>query len=144
MRLPVLALLLCCGSLAGCGGVFHMSRSLSAKRAIERARTANAQDRAPYHLALAEAYLAQAKLEMTGAHGQEALAYDDLALDHALKAETLARGGKLEPAEGEPSPNPSASASPTPVSPAAPAGKPAKGTKAPAKQQKNSSDDEDL
>jgi hypothetical protein len=135
MRLPVLALLCCCGLVAGCGGVFHMSRSLSAKRAIERARTANAQDKAPYHLALAEAYLAQAEIEMTGARGQEALAYDDLALDHALKAETLARGGKLDPTEVEAS---------EPAAPAdsAPSGKPAKGAKAPSK--KTSSDDEDL
>ncbi len=139
MRPSVLALLLCCGPLAGCGGVIHMSRSLSAKRAVERARTANAQDKAPYHLALAEAYLAQAEVEMTGAHGQEALAYDDLALDHALKAETLARGGKLEPAEADAAPAAPASATP---SGAAPAGKPAKGAKAPAK--KSSSDDEEL
>jgi hypothetical protein len=139
MRPTVLALVLCCGSLAGCGGVFHMSRSLSAKRAVERARTANAQDKAPYHLALAEAYLAQAEIEMTGAHGQEALAYDDLALDHALKAETLARGGKLEPAAGEAE----GAAPPAEPESAAKPAKPAKGTKAPAKK-KTSSEDEDL
>jgi hypothetical protein len=118
-----------------------MSRSLSAKRAVERARTANAQDKAPYHLALAEAYLAQAEIEMTGAHGQEALAYDDLALDHALKAETLARGGKLEPAAAEAEPEATPAAIPAAAPPAAP--KAAKGTKAPAKK-KTSSEDEDL
>jgi hypothetical protein len=138
MRLPLLAILCCCGLAVGCGGVFHVSRSLSAKRAVERARTANAHDKAPYHLALAEAYLAQAEVEMTGAHGQEALAYDDLALDHALKAEALARGERLPSAEAE------ANASPVSSGPksAAPAAAPSKAPKAPAK--KSSSDEEDL
>jgi cell division septation protein DedD len=127
MRPPLLALLLCCSyAIAGCGGVLHLSKSLSAKRAVERARAANAQDRAPYHLALAEAYLAQAEVEMAGAHGQEAVAYDDLALDHALKAETLARGGKLEATDAGPSP----------------ASTPGSGPAAPKK--KSSSDQEDL
>lgn len=130
MRLPVLALL-CCGLVAGCGSVLHISKGLGAKRAVERARAANAQEKAPYHLALAEAYLAQAEIEATGAHAQEALAYDELARDHALKAEALARGEKLPEPEA-----PSA---------AAEAPKPAKATK-PAKPapKKTSSDDEDL
>jgi hypothetical protein len=127
MRLPVLALL-CCGLVAGCGSVLHISKGLSAKRAVERARAANAQERAPYHLALAEAYLAQAEIEATGAHGQEALAYDELALDHALMADALARGEKL----------PEATAA-APAEPAKKGATPAKpGTK------KTSSDDEDL
>ncbi len=99
MRLPVLALL-CCALVAGCGSVLHISKGLGAKRAIEVARAANAQEKAPYHLALAEAYLAQAEIEATGAHAQEALAYDELALDNALKAAALARGEKLPEARG--------------------------------------------
>ena len=127
MRLHVLALL-CCGLVAGCGSVLHVSKGLSAHRAVERARAANAQEKAPYHLALAEAYLAHAEIEATGAHAQEALAYDELALDHALKAEALARGEKLPEA-----------AAPAREEPAKKATKPAK----PAPK-KTSSDDEDL
>jgi len=132
MRLPVLALLCCCGLVAGCGGVLHLSKSLGAKSAVERARAANAQEKAPYHLALAEAYLAQAEIEATGAHGQEALAYDELALDHALKAEALARGERLPEANA-------------PAAPAAAQTAPMKATK-PAKPapKKTSSDDEEL
>jgi hypothetical protein len=127
MRLPVLALL-CCGLVAGCGSVLHISKGLGAKRAVERARAANAQERAPYHLALAESYVAQAEIEATGAHAQEALAYDELALDHALKAEALARGEKL------------------PEAPAPPAAEPAKKATKPTKSapKRTSSDDEDL
>lgn len=94
MRLTVVALM-ACGLVAGCGGVLHISKGLSAHRAVERARAANASEKAPYHLALAEQYLAQAEVEAMAAHGQEALAYDDLATVHATTAEALARGEKL-------------------------------------------------
>jgi len=123
MRLTVVALF-CCGLVAGCGGVLHVSKGLSAKRAIEQARAANAVEKAPYHLALAEIYQAQADVEATAAHGQEALAYDDLAIEHATAAAALARGEKLPTA---------AAADP----------KPANG-KASAKPAKKSSDEDDL
>lgn len=123
MRLTVVALF-CCGLVAGCGGVLHVSKGLSAKRAVEQARAANAAEKAAYHLALAELYLAQADIEATAAHGQEALAYDDLAVEHATAAAALARGEKLP--------------SSAPPDPKAPPGK------APAKPAKKSSDEDDL
>ncbi len=96
MRLHAVALL-CFGLTSGCGGVLHLSKGLGAKRAIEAARTANAGEKAPYHLAIAELYAAQGDIEATSAHGQEALDYDELATAHALQAEAISRG--VKPAE---------------------------------------------
>lgn len=84
-------------SLAGCGPGLYLSAVRPATRALERAREAGAEERAPYDYYFAQAHLDKAREEASESAFQDAADHARVAREYAERAEALCSETSAQP-----------------------------------------------
>jgi hypothetical protein len=101
MRRPAIIILILTGLLVGCGPVGSTARIGDAEASLERARVAEAQERAPYEYYMAAYYLHKAKEEWGYSDFEASRAY---ATEAKRSAEAALLKAKEDPWAGSPVP----------------------------------------